>query len=344
MPAVSTINVHEFNTFAEKEDVVVVGIFAPNSEEADRFKAIAEKKRNKVTFATFPQGIYMVKKFDEGFAKFDMSKGMSEDALDQWINVESTPLMAEVGPENYSDYVESGLPMAFLFYEKEAMRKEYGPIVENAVKSYKGKINAVYIDAIKFEKFAENLAIPKKWPALLIHDVKGDLKYPFAGEFKTETIEKWLKEYTEGKIDPTYRSEEIPEKDDGPVKVVVNKNFEKIVLDEKKDVLLEIYAPWCGACKRIAPVYERLAKEYAQHSDKIIIAKMDGTANDIPKAANIKLEKFPTIVLFKAGATKEQVELDQVSDKIKVFADFISKHATNKVEVKIEDPKEKEEL
>lgn len=346
MPAVSELDPSQVQTFAKDEQVVVIRVGSDSGAAADNFKAIAKELRNEHSFASISEGIYMLKKFDEGMVKFTGDENKVGELL-KWVHTESTPLMAEIGPDNYSKYMSAGLPMAYLFYDKDDMRKEFGPIVEEAVRPFKGKINAVYIDAVRFEKHAESLSLPKKWPGLVIRNVEGELNFPFAGKLNQKEVSKFFEDYVAGKLEPTYRSEEIPAKDDGPVKTVVFKNFEKIVMDPKKDVLLELYAPWCGACKRIAPTYEKLAKAYEGVSDKVVIAKMDGTVNDLPKNAGVKLTKFPTFVLFKAGDKKEPIEFEELSDNVQPFADFIAKHGNNKITVKLEEEpasQEKEEL
>ena len=70
----------------------------------------------------------------------------------------------------------------------------------------------------------------------------------------------------------------------GPLKVAVAKNFDEVVNDPERDVLIEFYAPWCGHCKSLAPKYEELA-EKLKDEPGVTIAKMDATANDVPSVS-----------------------------------------------------------
>ena len=60
-----------------------------------------------------------------------------------------------------------------------------------------------------------------------------------------------------GKLEASVKSEEPPAKNDGPVKVVTAKTFDAIV-NTGHDVLIEFYAAWCGHCKQLAPIYEKV--------------------------------------------------------------------------------------
>ncbi|KAI8587579.1 protein disulfide isomerase [Geranomyces variabilis] len=338
LPPVSTLTADKVADFSTSDKVVLVGFFKDTtSKEFKEFEKVANAERDNFLFgATVDEtaaakydvkapAVVLFKTFDEGKSVFDGSLNKAE--LTTFIKTNSVPLMDDIGPENYAAYVSSGLPIAYLFVGSDEDRKMVGAEIESLAKEFKGKVQFVYIDGVKFGGHAKNLNIKESWPAFVIQEPEANRKFPF-DQSKTITksaIKSFVDEYVSGKIEPSLKSEAIPATNDEPVKVVVGKNYEDIVLNKKADVLLEIYAPWCGHCKALAPKYEELAKKIG--SDKIVIAKMDGTENDLPPNTPFEVEGFPTIKLFKAGSNEI---VDFNGDRsVEGFVSFLKEHATN---------------
>jgi len=102
-------------------------------------------------------------------------------------------------------------------------------------------------------------------------------------EFSPENLKKFVDAFLAGKLEVFMKSEPLPD-NDGPVKVVVAKNFKEIV-HQDKDVLVEFYAPWCGHCKSLAPIWDELGEKLSD--EDVVIANMDATANDVPPAFSV---------------------------------------------------------
>ncbi|MBI5531549.1 MAG: thioredoxin [Deltaproteobacteria bacterium] len=76
-----------------------------------------------------------------------------------------------------------------------------------------------------------------------------------------------------------------------------DQNFETEVLKADKPVLVDFTATWCGPCKALAPVVEKLADELA---GKVKVGKVDIDASpDV--SARYGVRSVPTVMVFKGG-------------------------------------------
>jgi len=74
-------------------------------------------------------------------------------------------------------------------------------------------------------------------------------------------------------------------------------NFEELVLNSDKPVLVDFWAEWCGPCRMIAPLVEELATEY---EGKALIGKVDVDSNP-QVAAKFGIRNIPTVLFLKNG-------------------------------------------
>lgn len=120
-------------------------------------------------------------------------------------------------------------------------------------------------------------------------------------DLTVDIIGKFADDVLSGAIKPHLKSAAVPEDNSGPVTVVVGTEFEKLVMDPTKDVLVKYYAPWCGHCKALAPVWEELGTHFADNQN-IVIAKFDATENE---AEGVNVSSYPTLIFYprdnKAG-------------------------------------------
>jgi thioredoxin len=90
-------------------------------------------------------------------------------------------------------------------------------------------------------------------------------------------------------------------------------SFEELITHSAHPVLVDFYADWCGPCKMVSPVIERLSREY---KGKIITVKVD-TDKRPAISGKYGIRSIPTIMLFHKGEVLMRLQGAQSYQAIK---------------------------
>lgn len=247
--------------------------------------------------------IWLFKKFDDGKALFEGEA--TEEAVKKFILGESMPLVVEFNHDSaqriFGGEIKSHL---LLFLSKEAGDIEkYATPAKEVAKQHRGNVLFVSINADEedHQRILEFFGMKKEEvPAMRLIRLEEDMaKYkPENNDLSVESITKFVQAYVDGKLKQHLLSQDLPEDwDKTPVKTLVASNFDEIAFDKNKDVLVEFYAPWCGHCKQLVPIWEQLGEKLKDNAE-VVIAKMDATANELE---HTKITSFPTLKLYRKG-------------------------------------------
>lgn len=245
--------------------------------------------------------VTLFKDFDE--LRNEFTAEFSAENLEEFIQTNSIKTIMFFDEKAAEVIFSNSKECVFLLYGNDASKAApLQKVLEEASAELKGKV--LMSDSKITEGLGSRLAeflgvnVDAEPKFMMITFANEDVqKYSLDGENTVANLLKFVKDVQGGAIQPTLKSEEVPAANDEPVKVVVGKTFEEIVLDDTKDVLVEFYAPWCGHCKSLAPKYDELAKLLAWNKN-IVIAKMDSTLNEVKQ---VSVKSFPTIKLWTRG-------------------------------------------
>ncbi|XP_013416131.1 protein disulfide-isomerase 2 isoform X2 [Lingula anatina] len=311
-PAKALSGVEETKEFIGAQEVAVVGFFKDQeSEGAKAFLETAASMDDVVFGITSDDAVFtdlkvekdnvvLFKKFDEGRNNFEGE--LKAEAIKTFIQGNQLPLVVEFTQESAQKIFGGEIKNHILmFINKKA--GDFGQKLEEfreAASGFKGKVLFIWIDTDQ----DDNVRILEFFglttadvPAIRLISLGDDMvKYkPADRNMDRDTVKTFVQDFLDGKLKPHLMSEEVPEDwDKNPVKVLVGSNFAEVAKDKTKGVFVEFYAPWCGHCKQLAPIWDKLGEHFKDNAD-VVVAKMDSTKNELE---DIKIQSFPTLKYF----------------------------------------------
>jgi protein disulfide-isomerase A1 len=273
--------------------------------------------------------LVVLRNFDDG-NKFLVSDNLTHEAMKNFLNSHKHPLVMPFEQEAAERIFGSESSAIFIFNDESD---------SDAIKAFKAAARQNVGGDLVFShstittglgaRLAEFLGITGKDTdsVRIIKFVGGNLLKYKLDNITEEGIKQFVDDWKNDKLSAYFKSEKVPETNDEPVKVIVGDSFENIILEGDKHVLLEAYAPWCGHCKQLEPIYNELATKLAGHSD-IVIAKMDATANEHP---SLNIKGFPAIKFYKKGDPANPIDFtgDRTVDG---FIAFLEKEVGRKLD------------
>jgi protein disulfide-isomerase A1 len=342
-PSTKTLNtVEEVENFHNGAEVAVV-YFGNDAGHLETFSRVA-RSMDDVLFGTTddeeprthygvkPGHVVLFKKFDD--KRNDHTQELTEEGLRAFINQHSSPLVMHFDEKCAQVIFGKSQPGLFLYRDRNSEKSaEYDRVLTTVAADLKGKLQVVLTGITEGleTRLAEYIGVTSAdLPSVRIHDTRHDLKkFTMEGEINEENVRKFVDDWEHGRLRANLKSQEVPESQTEDVHVLVGKAFNDVVLDPTKDVLVEFYAPWCGHCKKLAPIYDEVAKKL-KHNTNLVLAKMDATANEVE---SVSIQGFPTIKFWPANNKNQPIDFNE-ERTVEGFIKFLQKHSTNSVAAK----------
>ncbi|GBO99244.1 Protein disulfide-isomerase A3 [Eumeta japonica] len=335
----------DFEAFIGKDDVVVVGFFEKETDLKAHFLKTADSMREQMTFAHSTSNAVLDKAGYKDSVVLYRPKRLQnkfEDSVVVYKGDPETYSLKAFIKENYHGLVgirqkdnaqEFTNPLIVAYYDVDYVKNPKGTNYwRNRVLKAATELKDVTFAVSDKDEFMHELNeygidFAKGDKPLVAGRDKDSNKFVMSKEFSIENLREFAQDMVAGKLEAFIKSEPLPDANAGPVKVAVGKNFKELVTDSGRDALVEFYAPWCGHCQKLAPVWDELAEKLKD--EDVDIVKLDATANDWPKSL-YEVSGFPTIYWKPADASKKPVRYNGgrgVDDFIK----YISEQATNEL-------------
>ena len=282
--------------------------------------------------------IILYKQFDE---KESELKNFNKRKLLEFIKQNALPKVMVLNDRSVQYIFQKKNPALVLFASNETQYwNNYVELLIKISDNIKRKIALVMTDIKEGieSRLADYVGINQKdLPLVAILDTRKEFKkYIMKEEINYENIINFIKDWEENKLKRSLKSEKEPKDNNGNVLILVGKTYEKEVINNDKDVMVIFYAPWCNHCKEFMPKYEEAAK-IMKGNDKLIMAKIDGSANEVESVA---ITGFPIILFYPGNKKKEEPIQYNGKRTTEDIIKFIKTYSFNKMEDIGEDEEE----
>jgi len=223
----------------------------------------------------------------------------------------------ELTPDNFDSVVDGSKSVFAMFYAPwcghcKSFKPEYTKVA--AAYAKEDSVAIVAIDADKHKDLGGRFGVTG-FPTLKFF-AKGSMKAEDYSSGRTaEDVVKYINEKagTKAKVvePPSF------------VTTLTDSNFDSIALDQSKDVLVEFYAPWCGHCKKLKPVYDSVAAAF-QNEDNVVVAKVDATEHK-EVSSRYEVKGYPTLKFFPKGS--DDVVEYKSARSAEAFVEFLNENA-----------------
>ncbi|CAG9088637.1 unnamed protein product [Plutella xylostella] len=322
--------------FIASKDVVIIGFF-PDQESAKAktfinvasiiddhpFGLVTDEKLVKELEAESGD-IILFKNFEEPRVKYESAE-VDDELLKKWVFINSLPLVVEFSHDTAGKVFGGEIKHHLLLFlsKKEGSFDKYVEELKPVAKAYRDKIMtvAINVDEEDHKRILEFFGMKEdEVPTVRLIALEQDMaKYkPPTDDLNANTVEEFVQAYLAGSLKVHLLSEDLPaDWDQTPVVTLVASKFDEVVFDTSKDVLVEFYAPWCGHCKQLAPIYDKLGEHFAKDDD-VIIAKIDATVNELE---HTKIKSFPTIKLYTKDNQVKEYNGERTLDGLSKFVE-----------------------
>lgn len=342
-PARPLTSLQEVESFVSDHEVGVVGFFS--EEGSEEHKAYILACRDYDDYGVhYPVAVTTDKEAGEHFGvkdkvvlfkKFDEKKVVFEGPLDtqsirDFISENSLPVVIEFNHENAQKMFKrpnDGKSHLLVFHNKSGENyEEEMAMMAKIGKEFKLQdllVTSVDVVEEDHRRMMEFLGVRHRinndtFPSMRIvtmRDSEPPTRYrPEDTSVTEENLRYFVTEYLGGRVDRDYFREPLPaDWDTKPVKYLTAVNFKEMVKEGGRPSLVMWYAPWCGHCKTMMPVLEKLGDKFPD----LLVAKIDATVNEIPSVPSV--HSFPTIKLYREDGTEAEYNGERTVEGVGKF-------------------------